>query len=162
MIWIDWLILLVILLSAVISVVRGFFKEAISLAGWIIAIWLGLAFSGEIAALLAKIISVPSVRIIVSFSMVLIFVLVLTALASHFAALVVKKTGLTGTDRVLGVVFGVARGAVIVGILVLLAGLTALPRDPWWREATLIPHFQRLAVHIRAMLPTDVADEIRF
>lgn len=162
MIWIDWLILLVILLSAVISVVRGFFKEAISLAGWIIAIWLGLAFSGEIAALLAKIISVPSVRIIVSFSMVLIFVLVLTALASHFATLVVKKTGLTGTDRVLGVVFGVARGAVIVGILVLLAGLTALPRDPWWREATLIPHFQRLAVHIRAMLPTDVADEIRF
>ncbi|HSS65543.1 MAG TPA: CvpA family protein, partial [Gammaproteobacteria bacterium] len=95
MIWIDWLILLVILLSAVISVVRGFFKEAISLAGWIIAIWLGLAFSGDIAALLAKIISVPSVRIIVSFSMVLIFVLVLTALASHFATLVVKKTGLT-------------------------------------------------------------------
>ncbi len=162
MIWIDWLILLVILLSAVISVVRGFFKEAISLAGWIVAIWLGLAFSGDIAALLAKLISVPSVRIVVAFSMVLIFVLVLTALASHFASLVVKRTGLTGTDRVLGVVFGVARGAVIVGILVLLAGLTALPRDPWWREATLIPHFQRLAVHIRAMLPSEVADEIRF
>ncbi len=162
MIWIDWLILLVILLSAVISVVRGFFKEAISLAGWIVAIWLGLAFSGDIAALLAKLISVPSVRIVVAFSMVLVFVLVLTALASHFASLVVKRTGLTGTDRVLGVVFGVARGAVIVSILVLLAGLTALPRDPWWREATLIPHFQRLAVHIRAMLPSEVADEIRF
>ncbi len=162
MIWIDWLILLVILLSAVISVVRGFFKEAISLAGWIVAIWLGLAFSGDIAALLAKFISVPSVRIVVAFSMVLVFVLVLTALASHFTSLVVKKTGLTGTDRVLGVVFGVARGAVIVGILVLLAGLTALPRDPWWRESTLVPHFQRLAVHIRAMLPSDVADEIRF
>lgn len=162
MIWIDWLILLVILLSAVISVVRGFFKEAISLAGWIVAIWLGLAFSGDIAALLAKLISVPSVRIVVAFSMVLVFVLVLTAVASHFASLVVKRTGLTGTDRVLGVVFGVARGAVIVGILVLLAGLTALPRDPWWREATLIPHFQRLAVQIRIMLPPEVADEIRF
>ena len=162
MIWIDWIILLVILLSAVISVVRGFFKEAISLAGWIVAIWLGLAFSGDIAALLSELISVPSVRIVMAFSMVLIFVLVLTALASHFASLVVKRTGLTGTDRVLGVVFGVARGAVIVGILVLLAGLTALPRDPWWREATLIPHFQRLAVHIRAMLPPEVADEIRF
>lgn len=162
MIWIDWLILLVILLSAVISVVRGFFKEAISLTGWIIAIWLGLAFSGEIAALLERIISVPSVRIIVAFSMVLVFVLVLTALASHFVSLVVKKTGLTGTDRVLGVVFGVARGAVIVGIMVLLAGLTAVPRDPWWREATLIPHFQRLAVQIREMLPPEVADEIRF
>ena len=162
MIWIDWLILLVILLSAVISVVRGFFKEAISLTGWIIAIWLGLSFSGDIAALLAKIISVPSVRIIMAFSMVLVFVLVITALVSHFVTLVVKKTGLTGTDRVLGVVFGVARGAVIVGIMVLLAGLTALPRDPWWREATLIPHFQRLAVHIRDMLPPEVADEIRF
>jgi membrane protein required for colicin V production len=162
MIWIDWVILLLILLSAVISVVRGFFKEAISLTGWIIAIWLGLAFSGEIAALLSKLISVPSVRIVMAFSMVLVFVLVLTALASHFVSLVVKKSGLTGTDRVLGVVFGAARGAVIVGILVLLAGLTPLPRDPWWRESTLVPHFQLLAMHIRGMLPPDVADEIRF
>lgn len=162
MIWIDWIILLVILLSALISVVRGFFKEAISLTGWIIAIWMGLAFSGDIAALLANLISVPSIRIVMAFSMVLVVVLMLTALAIHLVTLVVKKSGLTGTDRVLGVVFGVARGVIIVGILVLLAGLTALPRDPWWRESTLVPHFERLAVHIRAMLPSDIADEFKF
>ncbi len=162
MIWIDWVILLVILLSAVISVVRGFFKEAISLTGWIIAIWLGLAFSGDIAALLTNLISVPSIRIVMAFSMVLVVVLMLTALINHLATLMLKKSGLTGTDRVLGVVFGVARGAIIVAILVLLAGLTALPKDPWWRESTLVPHFERLAVHIRGMLPSDIADEFKY
>lgn len=162
MIWIDWVILAVIALSAVISVVRGFFREAISLTGWILAIWLGLAFSGDIAALLSSLISAPSVRIVMAFSMVLVFVLMLTALAIYLSTLMVKKSGLTGADRVLGVAFGVARGAVIVGILVLLAGLTALPRDPWWRESAFVPYFERLAVHIRDMLPSDVADEIRF
>lgn len=162
MIWIDWIILLVIGLSAAISVVRGFFKEAISLSGWIIAIWLGLAFSGDISKLLSNLISVPSVRIVMAFSIVLVIVLMLTALAIHLATLMVKKSGLTGTDRVLGVVFGVARGAVIVGILVLLGGLTALPKDPWWRESMLVPHFERLAVQIRGMLPSDIAEEFRF
>lgn len=162
MIWIDWIILLIILLSAAISVVRGFFKEAISLTGWIIAIWLGLALSGKIASMLTNLISVPSIRIVMAFSLVLVLVLMLTALTIYLTTMVVQKSGLTGTDRVLGVVFGVARGAIIVGVLVLLAGLTALPKDPWWRESTLLPHFERLAVHIRDMLPADIADEFKF
>ncbi len=162
MIWIDYLILVVIGLSALISVVRGFFKEAISLTGWIIAIWLGLAFSGSLAEWLSDLVSAPSVRIVMAFSMVLVVVLMLTALAIHLVTLMVKKSGLTGTDRMLGVIFGVGRGAIIVGILVLLAGLTPLPKDPWWRESTLLPHFELLAVKIRDLLPADVAEQFQF
>jgi membrane protein required for colicin V production len=62
----------------------------------------------------------------------------------------------------LGVVFGVARGAVIVGILVLLAGLTPLPSDPWWRESMLVPHFERFALEIRGLLPAEVAQYFEF
>lgn len=162
MIWIDWLILVVIGLSSLISVLRGFFKEALSLAGWIIAIWMALAFSEDIGEMLSGLISVPSIRIAMAFAMVLVVTLMLTGLAIYLTSLLVKKSGLTGTDRMLGVVFGVARGVIIVGILVLLAGLTPLPKDPWWRESTLLPHFQTLALHIRALLPRDVAEQFRF
>ena len=61
------------------------------------------------------------------------------------------------TDRALGVVFGIARGIVIVAILVLCAGLTALPKDPWWKESLFLPHFQVLAEEIRSLLPPEVA-----
>lgn len=162
MIWIDYAILGVIGLSALISVVRGFIKEALSLIGWIAAIWVGLAFSEDIGALLADKISVPSVRIALAFSVLFVATLFLTGIVIYLVGLLVKKTGLSGTDRMLGVIFGVARGVIIVGILVLLAGLTPIPNDPWWRESTLVPHFERLAVEIRGLLPADIAQHFEF
>lgn len=162
MIWIDYAILGVVGLSALISVVRGFIKEALSLLGWIAAIWIGLAFSEDIGALLADKISVPSVRIALAFFALFIATLFVAGLIIYLVGLLVQKTGLSGTDRMLGVIFGVARGVIIVGILVLLAGLTPLPNDPWWRESILVPHFERLAVEIRGLLPADIAQHFEF
>lgn len=162
MIWIDYVILGVVGLSALISVVRGFIKEALSLLGWIAAIWIGLAFSEDIGALLADNISVPSVRIALAFFALFIATLFVAGLIIYLVGLLVQKTGLSGTDRMLGVIFGVARGVLIVGILVLLAGLTPLPNDPWWRESILVPHFERLAVEIRGLLPADIAQHFEF
>ncbi|MDX1512811.1 MAG: CvpA family protein [Gammaproteobacteria bacterium] len=162
MLWIDYAILGVIGLSALISVVRGFIKEALSLIGWIAAIWIGLAFSEDLAVLLEDKISVPSVRMALAFSALFIATLLLTGLIIYLVGLLVQKTGLSGTDRMLGVIFGVARGSVIVGILVLLAGLTPLPDDPWWRESVLVPHFERLAIEIRGLLPPDIARHFDF
>lgn len=162
MIWIDYAILGVVGLSALISVVRGFIKEALSLIGWIAAIWIGLAFSEDLGALMEGKISVPSVRIALAFSALFVATLFLTGLVIYLVDLLVKKTGLTGTDRMLGVLFGVARGVIIVGILVLLAGLTPIPNDPWWRESVLVPHFERLAIEIRGLLPADIAQHFEF
>jgi membrane protein required for colicin V production len=158
MIWIDYAILGVLGLSALLSVLRGFIKEALSLAGWIIAIWLGLAFSEEFAALLSDKISVPSIRMAIAFSVIFFLTLLATGLVIYLVGLLVKKTGLTGTDRMLGVIFGIGRGIIIVGILVLLAGLTPLPDDPWWRESMFVPHFERLAMEIRGLLPPEAAE----
>ena len=162
MIWIDYAILGVVGLSALISVVRGFIKEALSLIGWVAAIWIGLAFSEDLGALMEDKISVPSVRIALAFSALFVATLFLTGLVIYLVDLLVKKTGLTGTDRMLGVLFGVARGVIIVGILVLLAGLTPIPNDPWWRESVLVPHFERLAIEIRGLLPADFAQHFEF
>jgi membrane protein required for colicin V production len=74
----------------------------------------------------------------------------------------VTKTGLAGTDRLLGVVFGVARGAFIVAILVLFAGLTPMPQDAWWHDSRLLGYFQEFALWMRDYLPKDMAENISY
>ena len=162
MIWVDYIILATIAISALVSLMRGFVREAISLAGWILAFWLALSFMDEVAALIAGQISVPSLRLGLAFFVLFIVTLLLTAVVNYFAGLLVSKTGLSGTDRVLGMVFGAARGALIVALLVLLAGLTALPRDRWWQQSVLIVHFQALALEVRSFLPAEIAGYFNF
>jgi len=157
MIWVDYAILAVVVLSAAISVLRGFLREAISLLGWVLAFWLALTFADDVSALFKNSITQPSIRHGVAFFAILVGTLVITAVVMYFVRVIIDKTEITGTDRALGVVFGVARGIVIVAILVLFAGLTALPKDPWWRESLFLPHFQVLAMEIRSLLPPDVA-----
>jgi membrane protein required for colicin V production len=158
----DYVILGLVGLSATVSLLRGFVREALSLAGWVLAFWVALTFTREVAAVLPPSISVPSARLAVGFLALFFGTLLVTALVNFLAAQLVERTGLSGRDRLLGVVFGVARGAVIVAILVLLAGFTALPQDPWWRASALLPHFQQMALWTRGFLPPDLAAQIRY
>ena len=162
MIWIDYAILGIVGISGVISLMRGFIREALSLAGWIAAFWIALAFAGAVADWLEEYVSVPSVRVAIAFAAIFFGVLALCGIVLRLAGVLVERTGMSGTDRTLGIVFGVLRGVVITGLLVLLAGLTSLPRDPWWEQSVLLPHLVELATEIRAFLPPDVQAEIRF
>lgn len=160
--WADYAVLGIIGISALVSVVRGFVREALSLAGWAAAIWVSLSFMEDVARPLAAYISAPSVRRGIAFFALFVATLIVTALVNLLAGKLVERSGLTATDRALGVVFGLARGAAIVVALVLLAGLTALPRDPWWHESALLGHFQVLALQARAILPNEIAAQIRY
>ena len=162
MIWVDYAILTIIGISAFISILRGFIREALSLLGWIIAIWVSLSFAENVAALLVDKISVPSVRTASAFLILFVACLLVAGLVNYLAGKLVEKTGLSGTDRMLGVVFGTVRGAVVVGILVLLAGFTAVPEDPWWDQSILLKHFETMAVELRGFLPPDVAANINY
>ena len=162
MIWIDYAILAVVGISGVVSLMRGFLREALSLIGWIAAFWVAIAFSGEAAVLIEAHVSAPSVRHAIAFAVLFVGVLLLSGVFLHLMGLLVEKTGLSGTDRTLGILFGVLRGVVIVGLLVLLAGLTPLPRDPWWSQSVFLPHFEQVANEIRAYLPPDIQERIRF
>ena len=162
LIWVDFVVLGVIFLSALISVVRGFVKEALSLAGWIIALWTAVTFSGQVAEFLAAQITVPSVRQAAAFLLIFAGILCVTGMLSYIVGLMVEKTGLSGTDRLLGVLFGIGRGAVIVAVRVLLAGLTPLPQDPWWSQSAFIPQFESLALKIQELLPPDIAKQLEF
>ncbi len=157
MIWIDYSIIGIILISAVIGLFRGFIKESFSLAIWAVAIWIGLTFSRSFSVFIDFIKS-PSARIIVAFVILFIITLILGALISYLLGELVKKTGLSGSDRFAGMIFGIARGLIVVSIIVMLAGLTPLPEDPWWKESVLIPPFQSLAVWLRDLMPLGMAD----
>ena len=160
--WIDVVILALFALSAILSLFRGFVREAVALATWLIALWVAMAFYEDLATILSQWISVPSAQKITAFAVLFISVLLLGAIVNYLAGRIVDKTGLTGTDKLLGIVFGVARGGVIVAILVLLAGLTPLPQDPWWQDSQFLGYFQELAMWLRSYLPNEIADSISY
>jgi len=162
MVWVDYLIIGIILLSSGISIVRGFIKEVLSLASWALAFWVALMFYPHVSTLLADYIVTPSIRLFTAFSSLFIVTLILAALVNHLISEIVQKTGLTGTDRSLGVVFGLVRGVAIVTLLVLIAGATPMPNDNWWQNSLLLEHFEQLAVWVRNFLPSDIAEYIHF
>ena len=162
MIWIDYAILSIIGISALISILRGFVKEALSVLGWIVALWVAFTFCTEAAKYLQDYISVSSVRTAAGFLVLFVSCLIVAGIVNYLAGKLVAGTGLSGTDRMLGVVFGVARGALIVSVLVLLAGYTEVPKDLWWTQSMFIKHFQPLAVEVRALLPAEIASGIAY
>ena len=162
MAWVDFVIIGIILISAIISVFRGFIKEVLSLASWVLSFWVALTFYPHLATLLADYLHTPSIRLFTAFFALFVVTLILAAMVNHLISELVEKTGLTGTDRSLGVIFGIIRGVAIVTLLVLLAGATPMPNDTWWQNSLLIENFEELAVWLRNLLPTEIADYINF
>ena len=162
MVWVDYAILIIVFLSAIISIMRGFVREAMSLVGLIAAFWIALSFHQYMGNLLADYIQDPALRLIAAFALLFVVTMVMAAIVNNLVAKLVEKSGLTGTDRVLGVLFGIARGGVIIAILVLMAGLTPLPSDPWWKESIFIIHFQAMAIWLRDFLPPDIAANFQY
>jgi len=161
-IWVDYFLLAIITISALLSLWRGFVKEALSLASWIIALWVAILFFERLGQWLARWIDTPSVSEVVAFTILFVTTVMLGGMVNLLAGQLVARTGLSATDRALGMVFGIARGVLIVAVLVLLGGLTALPQDPWWSDSMLLHHFQDLALWLRSFLPPDVAENIHY
>ncbi len=162
MIWVDFFILGIISLSALLSLWRGFVKEALSLATWIAAPAIAILFYEDFAVWFEQWVSVPSARKAVAFAILVLLVLILGGVVNYLVGQLVAKTGLTATDRAFGMIFGIARGVLIVGVLVLLAGLTQVPQDPWWNQSLFLKHFVDLAMWLRSFLPEDIAANIQY
>ncbi len=162
MLWVDIAILTIIGVSALISVLRGLIKEVLSLVAWILAIWVGITFTEPVAQLFVSYVSYPSARLFLAFLALFISTLIIMGIANHLIGKLVTSTGLSGTDRALGIVFGMIRGGAIVAVLVLLAGFTPVPQDPWWQESIFIGHFQDLALAAQPYLPEEIAEHLSY
>ena len=153
---VDVVVIFVIFLSALFSLIRGFVKEAISLATWIIAIWLAATFAPKLAAVLPASLESEAVRQAVGFGVLFILTLIVGGIVNMLISQVVKKTGLSGADRIFGVAFGVLRGALIVIVFVVIGGMTPLPDAEWWQSSVLLQWFESAAIVIQEYIPEDL------
>lgn len=136
---VDVGMVVIVVLSALISLLRGFVKEALSLATWVAALVVGRLFSTQLAGMLEKQISLPSARLAAAFAILFIGTLIVGALVNQLVSQLVKVTGLSGTDRLLGMLFGCARGVLVVIVIVGILTMTPVVNDPWWKESKFIP-----------------------
>ena len=141
----DWIIIAILAASGLLSLWRGFVKEAISLVVWIAAFGIGITFSPQLSTLLAASVENDSLRLILAFILLFIGTLIVGGLINRILASLLKVTGLSGTDRLLGMVFGFFRGAIVIlACLIIVPPLVAVDQELWWRESMLIPQFLML------------------
>ncbi len=148
----DWIILAVIGVSALISIMRGFVKEALSLVTLIAAVVISRMFGNQVSTLLVDYISVPSMRLLAAYAGLFITTMIVGGMINHLVSQLVEMTGLSGTDRLLGMLFGAARGALIVVVAVAVLSRMPVTEDKWWRDSRLIPSFQAVAESIQEMI----------
>jgi membrane protein required for colicin V production len=140
--WADWAIIGIFSLSCLIGLIRGFVREALSLIIWVAAVLVAKVFGGQLEVLLINQIESPSVRLMTAYAVLFVATLLLGAMLSYLIGALVRATGLSGTDRLLGMVFGAARAFIIVmALLILLPGFIPANEEEWWQQAQLIPHF---------------------
>lgn len=162
MTWVDFIIIGAIFLSCIISLVRGFVREALSLTGWIVSFIIAWRLHGSFSTFFEHSIQNLNLRLIVAFFILFAISMVMFTIVNFFAGKVVQRTGLTGADRVIGVLFGFLRGVVLVSALVALGGLTQLPKTETWHHSFLLTRFQAVAVWLTGFLPADVAKNFVF
>lgn len=159
---IDIIVLAIVGISVLIGVLRGLVREVLALVAWVAAFLVANLLAPDAAKLLPQAMASEEIRLLVSFVVVFIVVLVGLSVLAILASKVVKVVGLGPADRVVGGVFGLARGTLVVMILVLLAGLTSLPRQPMWRNAVLSSPLEAFAGYIKAWLPADLSKRIKY
>ncbi|HDR1361387.1 TPA: CvpA family protein [Pasteurella multocida] len=138
---IDYIIIAIIAFSIIISLLRGFIREVMSVASWVVAFFVANHFYPYLANYLTQIESLY-LRNGTAIAILFVATLIVGGIVNHILGELVDKTGLTGTDRVLGACFGLIRGILIVAaLLFFMDTFTNFSQTVWWKESKLIPHF---------------------
>ncbi len=160
--WFDLAIVAVILLSALFAFARGIVREVIALGTWVVGFIAAIAYAGTLANVFAWLNMTPVAKQALAFVLILVVVLIVGAIIARALAGLIRAIGLGFMDRILGLVFGVARGLIVVVAFALVAGITALPKRDWWQNSTLGESLAQAALSLRPYLPRAWADRLDF
>ena len=156
----DWVLLAVVAASALFGLMRGFVGVLASLAAWVLAGWAAFRFGAQVALVLAGDGDAGPGELLAGYALSFIGVLIVVGLVGWLVRKLVQSVGLSGLDRLLGLALGLARGAFVACALVLLLGLTAMPREPQWQRSQVVPVFVPGAQWLRTWLPDWVAAQV--
>lgn len=162
MIWVDYIITGLLALSVIVGIFKGFAKQAYSLLAWCSAIVVGIFFSHDFTWLIQGYISDPLARLAAAFAALNLITLIVTGLVGILLGIVLTSKRLSVLDRLGGMVLGAAHGALFMIIALLLTGLSALPKSPWWQQSKLIPPFQTASAWLSLHLPSDFTKKIHY
>lgn len=154
---IDIVILITILIPALVGVIYGFLNIILSIVAWVIALGISVKFSGFFAPMLAAYVETEVLRSALAFIGLFMLSLMILSGLGYFMVKLLGRTGLTGADRILGLLFGTALGSSIVAVMVFLAGFTDLSRETWWQQSLLVRPFEATAVWGRQYIPDNIA-----
>jgi len=157
----DIAILVVVLVSVVIGLIRGFVRELLSLISWVLAFWLALVYAEPASNILDPYVTVPMVRMAAAFAVIFVVSLLAASLIGYLVYKLFSATGLTGADRSLGALFGLARGCVIIAIFVSVAGV-AFAKEKWWQDSKLVNYSAPLSKAILDLLPPEVVQQLSY
>lgn len=158
----DYAVLIIIGLSVIFSVMRGMVREVLAILGWLAAFYVGRTYTGQLLPMMPADIPSEPLRILAAFLVLFLATLLLASLLGIALSAIIKKIGLGWLNRLLGALFGVVRGLVIVCILVFLAGLTELPKDTRWRNAMFSAPIEALVTSILPWVPENIAKHIKY
>lgn len=158
----DYVVLGILLASMALGAWRGVIGEIIALAAWVLAFFAAKWWGGEVAQQFLTGIGDPAVRLVAAWVLVFVIVLLLMALVRLAIRGLLKALGLSLSDRALGVLFGAARGVLIVLALVALGGVLSLTKESWWSEAYFSAPLETAVLASKPWLPPEVAKRIRF
>jgi len=158
----DYAVLAILGLSILLSVMRGFLREVMALLSWVVAFWLAALYAGEVAPMLPESIPTQQLRMLAAYALVFFLVLLVMTLLSITIGQFLKILGIGPLDRLLGAVFGFARGVVIVLALVVVAGLTSVPKQPFWRNAMFSAPLEAVVSSVKPWLPDALRKELKY
>jgi membrane protein required for colicin V production len=158
----DYVALAIIGLSIILSVMRGFFREALAILGWIAAFVTAKTYANQILPMMPEDIPTESLRILAAFLVLFFATLLVATLLAIALSSVFKKMGLGWLNRLLGAFFGLIRGILIVCIIVFLAGLTELPNDARWRNAMFSAPLEALVISMLPWVPISIAKHVKY
>lgn len=151
--WLDVFICIILFVSTLISIVRGFVKEVLSLVSWILAFYVAYRYFEDGALLLTGVIGSSALRAALSFIGIFIGAVIVLGFIAYLIGKAISFSGLKSFDRVFGAAFGVLRGMLIVNLLLIVGGMLSLTSYIWWQQSFLAVKFNTQASWLKDNLP---------